>query len=60
MQVNVIIKSSDTNEKKINTTLTYVNQQATNQSLLALAQALNAFTTNIFLSATKEVKGEVL
>lgn len=60
MQVNVIIKSTDTNEKKINTTLTYVNQQATNQSLLQLAQALNAFTTNIFLSATKEVKGEVL
>ena len=60
MQVNVIIKSEDNNGKKINTTLTYVNQQATNQSLLALAQALNAFTTNTFLSATKEIKGEVL
>lgn len=60
MQANIIIKSSDNNDKKINTTVSYVNQQATNQSLLALAQALNAFTTNTFLSATKEVKGEVL
>lgn len=60
MQVNVIIKSTDTNEKKINTTVSYVNNNASNQALLQLAQALNAFTTNTFLSATKEIKGEVL
>lgn len=60
MQVNIIIKSTDTSGKKINTTVSYANQQASNQALLQLAQSLNAFTTNTFSSATKEIKGEVL
>lgn len=59
MQTNVIINAT-VNNKKIATTLSYVNPQVTNAKLLALAQALNALTTNIFTSATKEVKGEVL
>lgn len=59
MQTNVIINAT-VNNKKIATTLGYVNPQVTNAKLLALAQALNALTTNIFTSATKEVKGEVL
>lgn len=59
MQTNVIINAT-ANNKKIATTLSYVNPQVTNAKLLALAQALNALTTNIFTSATKEVKGEVL
>ena len=60
MQVNVIIKSTDTTDKKISTTITYVNPQAPNNKLLQLAQALNAFTTNTFTEATREVKGDVL
>jgi len=59
VQTNVIINAT-VNNKKIATTLSYVNPQVTNAKLLALAQALNALTTNIFTSATKEVKGEVL
>lgn len=61
MQVNVIIKYTDSEtSKKANTTVSYVNPQATNAKLLALVQALNALTTNTFISATKEIKGEVL
>ena len=60
MQVNIIISARDPNAKKITTTVSYVNPQATNAKLLALAQALNAFTENTFTSATKEIKGEVL
>lgn len=60
MQVNVIINSKDGAQKSQKTTITYVNDQAPNNKLLELAQALNAFTTNTFVSATKEVKGEVL
>lgn len=59
MQVNVIINST-VNGKKKTTTLTYVNPQASNNKLLALAQALNALTVNTFVSASKETKGEVL
>lgn len=61
MQVNVIISATDsTTSKKINTTVSYVNPQAANSKLLALAQALNALTDNTFISANKETKGEVL
>lgn len=59
MQVNVIINAT-ANGKKVATTLSYVNPQAANNKLLALAQALNALTTNSFTSASKETKGEVL
>lgn len=61
MQVNVIINYTDiTTAKKANTTVSYVNPQATNAKLLALAQALNALTLNSFIKASKEIKGEVL
>lgn len=59
MQVNVVIKSTSSG-KTLTTTLSYVNPQATNNKLLALVQALNALTTNTFVTATKETKGEVL
>lgn len=59
MQVNVVITST-VNSKSQTTTVSYVNENAANSKLLALAQALNAFTTNTFVKATKETKGEVL
>lgn len=61
MQTNMIINATIANtSKKITTTITYINPQAANNKLLNLAQALNALTTNTFVSATKETKGEVL
>lgn len=59
MQVNVVIKSTSAG-KTLSTTLSYVNPQAANNKLLALVQALNALTTNTFVTATKETKGETL
>ena len=59
MQVNVIIKSTNAG-KTLSTTLSYVNPQAANNKLLALVRALNALTTNTFVTATKETKGETL
>lgn len=59
MQTNVIINYT-ANRKKKSKTLTYVNPNAANQKLLELAQAINALTTNTFVMATKETKGEVL
>lgn len=61
MQVNVLIKYIDAQTaKKGTTTVSYVNPQATNAKLLALAQALNTLTQNTFVNATKEIKGEIL
>lgn len=57
MIINATIANTS---KKITTTITYINPQAANNKLLNLAQALNALTTNTFVSATKETKGEVL
>ena len=59
MQANVIITTT-VNNKKQTTTLSYVNPLAANNKLLTLARALNALTTNTFVSASKETKGEVL
>lgn len=59
MQTNVIINYT-VNSKKKTKTITYVNPAATNEKLLQLAQSLNALTTNTFVVATKETKGEVL
>lgn len=59
MQVNVVIKSTNAG-KTLSTTLSYVNPQAANNKLLALVRALNALTTNTFVTATKETKGETL
>lgn len=61
MQTNVIINYTKAYDgKKGSKTLTYVRPTATNQKLLELAQAINALTTNSFIMATKETKGEVL
>lgn len=59
MQANVIINATY-NGKKVTTTIAYINLQASNERLLELAQSINALTNNIFTSATKEIKGEVL
>lgn len=60
MQANVVITSTNSQLKKLTTTLTYVNTEAANNKLATLAQAINALTTNSYVKATKEVKGEVL
>jgi len=60
VQVNIVITATTTAGKKKTTTVSYVNPQAANSKLAALAVALNAFTTNSYVSASKETKGEVL
>lgn len=60
MQVNVVITQEDTSGKKKTATISHVNPQATNQKLLSLANAMNAFTTRILITAEKQTKGEVL
>ncbi len=59
MQVNIIIATETHASKKINTTISYVNPQATNQQLLELATALNNFTDNIYLKTSKETKEDL-
>lgn len=56
MQVNIIIASKDNSDKKINTTISWVNEAATNDQLLQLASSLNALTDNTYQSTTKETK----
>lgn len=60
MQVNVVITQNDTSGKKLTTTISYVNGEASNAALATLAQSLNALTTNLYISASKETKGEIL
>lgn len=60
MQTNILITSTDQQGKKKTKTLSYVNPVASNNSLLQMAQAINALTTNTFVMASKETKGEVL
>lgn len=60
MQANVVITQKDNDNKTIKTTISYVNPQASNAKLLALAQAISALTVNTFVSASKETKGDVL
>lgn len=61
MQVNVIMTQIKTADgKKQTTTISYVNPQAANNKLLAMAQAMSNLTVDNFVKATKEVKGEVL
>ncbi len=60
MQVNIVINSITTQDKKINTTVTYVNENATNQQLKQLATSLNALTNNTYTGTTKETKEELL
>ena len=60
MQTNVIINATTTAGKKLATTITYVNSAASNSALAQLAQKINSLTTNTYVNATKETKGEVL
>ncbi len=60
MQVNIVITSTTlTGQKKLNTTISHVNPQATNAKLLELASALNDLTTNNYVQTTKETKEEL-
>lgn len=59
MQVNIIINSTDTSGKKLNTTITYINTTATNESLRQLAYSLNSLTRNSYNQVTKETKEEL-
>lgn len=55
MQVNIVIQSTKlANTTKINTTISYINPDVTNQKLIELANALNALTTNQYVKTTKE------
>lgn len=54
MQVNLVINATAiASDKKINTTISYVNPEVTNQKMLELANALNALTTNSYIKTTK-------
>ena len=56
MQVNMVITSKTSNDKKVTTTISYIRPTATDSSLSQFAQALNALTTNTYLKATKETE----
>lgn len=60
MQTNVVMSVQNLQGKKQTKTISYVNPAATNEKLLELVRSLNALTTNILVTATKETKGEVL
>ena len=56
MQVDIIITATNTSDKKVKTTISYVRPEAQNTALNQMAQALNALTTNTFVKATKETE----
>lgn len=56
MQVDIIITATNTSNKKVTTTISYVRPEASNTALNQMAQALNALTTNTFVKATKETE----
>ena len=56
MQVNMVITSKTSSDKKITTTITYIRPTTTDSSLSQFAQALNALTTNTYIKATKETE----
>lgn len=47
-QTSIIITSTDTNNKKLQKTLTYANANASSGVLKSVAQQLNALTTNTY------------
>ncbi len=47
-QTSIIITSTDTNNKKLQKTLTYANANASSSVLKSVAQQLNALTTNTY------------
>lgn len=52
-RTDIKIYSTDSSEKKITTTISHVNDQATSATLLEFAQKMNAFTTNNFNEADR-------
>lgn len=56
MQVDIIITATNTSNKKVTTTISYVRPEASNTALNQMAQAMNALTTNTFVKATKETE----
>ncbi len=55
MQVNIILTETY-GDKKLNTTITYVNPNVSNNALKQLAIALSGLTDNSYNSVTKETK----
>lgn len=58
-KVNLVIQSLDQNDKKVTDTIMYVNPEATDSQLIALAERLNTFSNNSYIQASK-VTTEVL
>jgi len=56
VQVDIIITATNTSNKKVTTTISYVRPEASNTALNQMAQAMNALTTNTFVKATKETE----
>lgn len=56
MQVDIIITATNTSNKKVTTTISYVRPEASNTALNQMAQAMNALTTNTFVKASKETE----
>lgn len=54
------IVATDNNGKKVTTTVTYVNPEASNEKLKTFAQMLNELTNNIYESTTKITKEDIL
>lgn len=58
-RTNLVIKSYDANDKTYTTSITYVNPQATNETLNQLAQKINAMQSTTIKQIYKETR-EVL
>lgn len=56
VETSLQINSSDTENKKVSTTVSYVNPEVTNATLKSFAQMLNGLTKNVFLTAVKVTK----
>lgn len=52
-KTSIIIKSVDDNNKETSRSITDVSKTATNQQLKAFAQAINATSTNTYLSSSR-------
>lgn len=60
MATSFIIDSVDANGKKYTKTVPYVNPDATNEQLRALAEGLNSLTSNTYVSGTRVEKTDFL
>ena len=56
MQVNIVITSKTSTDKKVTTTISYIRPTATDSSLSQFAQALNNLTTNTYIKTNKETE----